>query len=247
MGRCVIEQASRDPRFHIVAAIDQTGDRTLPPCDVIIDFTNAAGTMEWLSVCEKHRVAMVIGATGHDQRQLTRIEQAARSVPIVKAANFSVGVNVLLDLVGKVAAALGPDYDIEIVETHHRHKVDAPSGTALAIADELRGATGQGESLPSGPRQSPLSDPSRDRKGAVIFGRHGATGQRPSGQLAIHAVRMGDIVGRHEVHFGGPGETITIRHAAHSRDTFAAGALRAAAWVVGRAPGLYGMRDVLGT
>lgn len=227
MGRTVIGCAERDPRFQVVARIDQGGDRTIPACDVLVDFTNAPGTMEWLDVCTSRRTPLVIGATGHSEAQLARIAEAGRTIPIVKAANFSVGVNVLLALVAKVAAELGPDYDIEIVETHHRNKVDAPSGTALAISDALK------------PAQS------RDHEGAVIFGRRGAAGVRPRGQIAIHAVRMGDIVGEHEVHFSGPGETVTIRHRAHSRETFAVGALRASAWIVGRDPGLYGMGDVL--
>jgi len=231
MGRCVIECAARDSRFQLIAAVDQSDARTLPECDVLIDFTNAAGTMEWLSECEQRRVAMVIGATGHDEKQAARIAQAAKTIPIVKAANFGVGINVLLDVIGHVAAALGPGYDIEIVETHHRNKVDAPSGTALAIAEELKRLQSRGSKGP-------------DR---LVFGRHGQVGARPEGQIAIHAVRMGDIVGQHEVHFGGPGETMTIRHAARSRDTFAVGALRAAAWIVGRPPGVYGMRDVLTT
>lgn len=116
---------------------------------------------------------------------------------------------------------------MEIVETHHRHKIDAPSGTALTLADEIAEATGR----------------SRD---CVVFGREGRVGERPTGQIGVHAVRMGEIVGQHEVHFSGPGETVTLRHTAHSRDTFAAGALRAAAWVVGKEPGSYTMQDVIG-
>ncbi len=238
MGRCVLELASRDPRFEIAAAIDRDAERTFPACDVLIDFTDADGTMAWIDMCERRRVSMVIGATGHDERQLARIAEVARAIPIVKAANFSIGMQVVLNAVGRIAKELGEEYDIEIVETHHRHKIDAPSGTALTVVDQIK--------------------QSRDRKGAdnaaaspvvgdtnVVFGRHGQVGERPHGQIGVHAVRMGEVVGQHEIHFSGPGETITIRHTAQSRETFAAGTLRAAAWVVGRPPGLYSMRDVL--
>ena len=233
MGRCVIELAAHDSRFEIAAAIDRSAQRTLPTCDVVIDFTDSAGTMQWLEACETRRVPMVIGATGHDEAQLARIAQVARSIPIVKAANFSVGMQVVLNILGRTAKELGDEYDVEIVETHHRHKIDAPSGTALAFASEIQGGKEQ----------------SRDREGAdhLVFGRHGKVGERPKGQIGVHAIRMGEIVGQHEVHFSGSGETITIRHTAHSRETFAAGVLRAAAWIIGKPSGLYSMRNVLGT
>ncbi len=233
MGRCVLELATHDSRFELAAAIDRSAQRTLPGCDALIDFTDAAGTMEWLKACETRRVPMVIGATGHDEAQLARIAQVARSIPIVKTANFSVGVQAVLNILGKIKKELGEDYDIEIVESHHRHKTDAPSGTALAFVSEIQ----------EGKEQS------RDREGAdhLVFGRHGKVGERPKGEIGVHAVRMGEIVGQHEIHFSGPGETITIRHTAHSRETFAAGALRAAAWIIGKPPDLYSMRNVLGT
>lgn len=230
MGRCVVELASSDARFEVVAKLER-GDRVeLPKCDVLVDFTDAGGTGEWLEFCRERRVAMVIGATGHDEALERRIVEAATVIPIVKAANFSVGVNTLLKWVGQLAAELGSGYDIEIVETHHRNKVDAPSGTALALADALR-------------------KPSRDREeagsGLVVGRRQGETGVRPVGEIGIHAVRMGEVVGRHEIHFSGPGETITIKHVAESRTMFAVGALRAAEWVVGKPAKLYGMRDVV--
>lgn len=229
MGRCVTDLASRDPRFEVAAAIDLGASTSLPACDVLIDFTNAEGTMEWLPACATRLVPMVIGATGHDQSQHARIVDAARIIPIVRAANFSIGIQVILNALGRIATELGDDYDVEIVETHHRHKIDAPSGTALNLLEQVH--------------------QSRDRKGAddVVFGRHGKTGERPKRQIGVHAIRMGEVVGQHEIHFSGPGETITIRHTAHSRETFAAGALRAAAWIVGKPPGLYSMRNVLGT
>ena len=244
-GQRVLELARRDDRFAIAAALTasdcptcgsklRVGDQDIRvvdtlegPADVLIDFTVAAGTMAWLEVCALRRIPMVIGATGHDDRQLALIRETAGVIPIVKATNFSVGINVILNLVGRLARELGADYDLEIAEAHHRHKVDAPSGTALTLLDELLAATG------------------RTREEHAVFGRHGRTGERPPGQIGVHALRLGEIVGRHEIHFSGPGETITLQHTAHSRDTFAAGALRAAAWVVGREPGLYTMRDVM--
>lgn len=232
MGRCVIDLASRDSRFEVAAAIDLGTQHSVPACDVLIDFTDAAGTMEWLKTCESRRLPMVIGATGHDEAQLARIAQVARSLPIVKAANFSVGMQVVLNVLGRIADELGDEYDIEIVETHHRHKTDAPSGTAFSLLAELQ-----------------RSDQNRDREGAgnVVFGRHGKVGARPKGEIGVHAVRMGEVVGQHEIHFSGPGETITICHVAHSRESFAAGALRASSWVIGKPPGMYSMRNVLGT
>jgi len=244
MGRCVLELAARDSRFEIAAAIDLGAQHPVPACDVVIDFTDAAGTMEWLKTCETRRLPLVIGATGHDEAQLARITQVARSIPIVKAANFSVGMQVVLGIVGRIAAELGDEYDTEIVETHHRHKIDAPSGTALALlAEAQRGAEQNLEHKGAGGRvASPLLSVA-----TVVFGRHGQVGERPKGQIGVHSIRMGEIVGQHEIHFSGPGETITIRHTAHSRETFAAGALRAAAWIIGKPPGLYSMRNVLGT
>ena len=233
MGRCVLEVAAHDSRFEVVAAIDLGTQQLIPACDVLIDFTDAAGTIEWLKTCESRRLPMVMGTTGHDEAQLTRITQVARGIAVVKAANFSVGVQVVLGVVGRIVAELGDEYDIEIVETHHRHKSDAPSGTALSLLAEIQRGTEQ----------------VRGRKGPdhVVFGRRGKVSERSKGEIGVHAIRMGEIVGQHEIHFSGPGETITLRHTAHSRETFAAGALRAAAWIIGRPPGLYSMRNVLGT
>jgi len=245
-GRCVVERAVRDDRFEVVAAmthancpscdaIVQYADKPITvtsdlheTCDVLVDFTIADGTIAWLRKCLERGIPLVTGATGHSPDQLAEIESAVSRIPIVKAANFSVGINLLLNLVGRVARELGDDYDTEIVEAHHRHKVDAPSGTALALLDEWLEATG------------------RTRDADAVFGRQGQTGERPTGQIGVHAVRMGDVVGRHEIHFSGPGESLQITHTAHSRDTFAAGALRAAAWIINKPPGLYTMRDVVG-
>ena len=243
VGRAALERAARDERFEIAAALtkpacssscptinvadrDITVSETLGvDCDVLIDFTVADGTMAWLEVCRERRIAMVIGVTGHSDEQLARIKEAATVIPIVKATAFSVGIQSILGIVGPLARQLGEDYDVEIVEAHHRYKVDAPSGTALALADEIAAAT-------------------RRSRDDVVFGREGAVGEKPTGQIGIHAVRMGEIVGYHEIHFSGPGETITLRHTAHSRAAFTTGALRAAAWIVGQRPALYTLGQV---
>lgn len=250
MGARIYALASADERFKVVAALDKAGhpdlgrdfgeraglgrtglpiqDRTETEFDVLIDFSSPAGTAHWLEHCVTYRRAIIVGTTGHTPEQLARIEAAATSIPVLKASNMSVGVNLLFKLAAQVAAALGDDYDVEIVEAHHRFKADAPSGTAVTIRDEIIKATGR--------------DPDED----VIYGRRGNTGQRPQRQIGMHALRLGDTVGEHEIHFGNLGETITLKHSAHTRDTFVQGALRAAAWLAGKAPGRYDMHDVLG-
>ena len=192
---------------------------------MLIDFSVAGATSQWLEVCKGRSVPMVIGSTGHTDAQLTEIKLAATEIPILKASNFSVGIQTVLGMLSRIKAELGNTYDVEIIETHHRHKVDAPSGTALAMLDEL-GAGADG----------PIE---------VVFGREGNVGRRPVGQIGVHSVRLGEIVGQHEIHFSGPGETVTIRHTAHSREAFAGGALRAAHWIMGRSARLYTMADVL--
>jgi len=244
-GNSVLGLAVEDERFEVAAALSaesdplcgatvRIGQREVPivptldvPCDVLIDFTLPEGTMTLLKVCVARRLAMVIGATGYDDAQLETIRQASKTIPIVMASNFSLGINVLLDLVGRVARELGADYDVEIVEAHHRHKLDAPSGTARGFVEAVRSA-----------RED-------DDRSKVVYGRHGPVGERLAGEIGVHAVRMGELVGQNEIHFSGPGETITLKHAAHSRDTFAGGALRAARWVVGRPAGLYSMDQVM--
>lgn len=243
MGRCVLGLAARDDRFDVVAAMTKSGcpmaGKRFPvgsrevlvtttldyECDVLIDFSIAEATTQWLEICKERAVPMVIGSTGHTDAQLSEIKLAATEIPILKASNFSVGIQAVLGMLSRIKAELGDTYDVEIVETHHRHKVDAPSGTAFAMLDEL-GARMEG----------PIE---------VVFGRQGNVGQRPAGQIGVHSVRLGEIVGQHEIHFSGPGETVTIRHTAHSREAFAGGALRAAQWIVGRPAGLYSMADVL--
>lgn len=196
--------------------------------DVMIDFSLPAGTLNVLPMCVEKRVPMVVGTTGFDAEGIGRIEDAAASVPIVFAPNMSVGVNLLFKLVGEVAKTLGSDYDVEIVETHHRLKKDAPSGTALGLAASIEAAL------------------DRDLQVDARYGRQGQVGERRKHEIGIHAVRGGDVVGDHTVVFATQGERIELTHRAHSRETFVRGALRAAKWVQGKKPGLYSMREVLG-
>jgi len=245
MGRCVLQRALRDPAFQVSAALvhpedAQVGatvrvddvdvplaDKLGTSCDVLIEFTDATGTMAWLDVCRRLELPMVIGATGHDASQLRRIGEAAEGIAIVKSMNFSAGASLLVRLAAEAAQALGEVFDIEVTEAHHRHKVDAPSGTAVALVEALRAARGGA---------SPLE---------VTHSREGKTGPRVPGQIGVHSLRMGELAGWHEVYFSSGGETLTLRHVAESREPFAAGALRAAQWVVGQPPGLYSMADVL--
>jgi len=196
--------------------------------DVVIDFTTPASTLSLLERLAGTGTAVVLGATGLDAEQRERVTDAARSLPIVYAANYSVGVTLALDLLERSARALDADYDIELVEAHHRHKVDAPSGTALAMGEAL--ARGRGRTLEE----------------VALYAREGITGARERGTIGFQTLRGGDIVGEHTVLFVGAGERLEITHRAHQRMTFARGAVRAALWLVGRRSGLYDMRDVLG-
>ena len=202
--------------------------QALPLSDVIIDFTAPAATLHHVSQAVQHKRAMVIGTTGFSLDEMNQLRQRAKSIPCVQAPNMSVGITVLLQMIGKVAQALGDDYDLEIIDTHHNKKKDAPSGTALKLAKTLAVAKGW------------------DLQEAGIYARHGLVGERTKNEIGIQSVRAGDIVGDHTVLYAGPGERIEITHRAHNRDPFAHGALRAAEWVVRQPPGLYGMADVLG-
>ncbi|SPJ23368.1 4-hydroxy-tetrahydrodipicolinate reductase [Palleronia abyssalis] len=196
--------------------------------DAVIDFTAPDATVALAKSAAEAGVAHVIGTTGFDDSHIAQLDACADRIAIVRAGNMSLGVNLLTQLVRQVAASLGVEYDIEVVEAHHRHKVDAPSGTALMLGEAA--AEGRGISL------SGMADRARD----------GITGPREAGHIGFHAIRGGDIIGAHDVIFAGPGETITISHAATDRQLFAKGALRAALWTVGKAPGHYDMLDVLG-
>ena len=194
--------------------------------EAIIDFSAPSGTVHWAGVARERKIGLIVGTTGLTESNLAVLADAAADIPIVQSPNMSVGVNLLFKVVGEVARALGPDYDIEIAETHHRFKKDAPSGTALGLARSICQATG------------------KDIARTLVYGREGIS-PRKAGEIGMHALRLGDTVGEHSVAFGNLGETITLSHSAHTRDTFVRGALRAAEWIVGRKPGLYTMQDVL--
>jgi 4-hydroxy-tetrahydrodipicolinate reductase len=195
---------------------------------VLIDFTRPEGTMAHLAVCSANGVAMVIGTTGFTDSQKAEIAQAAKHIPIMMAPNMSVGVNVTLKLLEMAAKTLATGYDIEIIEAHHRHKVDAPSGTALKMGEVIAEALG------------------RDLKDCAVYAREGVTGERDPSSIGFATIRGGDIVGDHTVLFAGTGERIEITHKSSSRSTYAQGSLRAARFLAGQKSGLFDMFDVLG-
>jgi 4-hydroxy-tetrahydrodipicolinate reductase len=216
-----------------LAGIGRTGVHVSAHCDVqfdvLVDFSLPRGTRQWIDICTRSQRPIVIGTTGHRDDELRHIREASDRIAVLKAPNMSLGVNVLLRLARQLGAVLDVAYDVEITETHHRFKVDAPSGTALALRDAVtRGRESAGS-----------------KEWTFTYGRHGETGQRPAGEIGIHSLRSGDTVGKHTVSFGTLGERISVTHEAHSRDTFAVGALRAAKWIVTRPPGQYQMQDVL--
>jgi 4-hydroxy-tetrahydrodipicolinate reductase len=253
MGRMILKVISETPSTELVAAIERPAspllgqdagtvaglaplgvalrpdlDEALSQADVIIDFTAPAATAWTVSRAAEHEVGMVIGTTGLGEAEKRAIWHAAERIPIVLSANMSLGVNVLFGLLAQAATALGKDYDVEIVELHHRLKKDAPSGTALAMANVLAEALG------------------RDLEKDARYGRQGEVGARTPDEIAVLAVRGGDIVGEHTAYFCGMGERLEITHRASSRETFARGAVRASEWLRDRDPGLYDMQDVLG-
>ena len=244
MGRRVIELLAARTDMALGAAIDHPTSPligqtvagaqvaselgSLAGCQVYIDFTTPEGTEAAARAAAEHRVAAVVGTTGLARGAEEALAELARVSPVLVAANFSLGVNLMLVLAETAARALGGGFDLEIVEAHHRHKRDAPSGTALALARAL--AAGRGVELET----------------VLTTARSGEVGARPDGEIGVVAVRGGDVIGDHTAFFLGEGERIELTHRAGSRDLFAAGALRAAAWLAGRAPGRYTMRDVLG-
>ncbi len=203
-------------------------DEVAEGADVLIEFTLPEPTMVNLARAAELNLAVVIGTTGLSSEQIGELDTLATGIPVVFSPNMSLGINLMFRLVAQAAQALGDGYDIEIWEAHHRLKKDAPSGTALKLYQLLCEATG------------------RDPATAGVYGRKGMIGERTDDEIGIQVIRAGDIVGQHTVFFGGLGETIEITHRAHSRDTFARGAIRAARWVAGRQAGLYSMADVLG-
>ncbi len=249
MGSKVVANVWKDKELQLVAALERGGHPLLGQdigsalgekecgikvarefdgsADVLIDFSEPASSVEKATHCASVGTALIICTTGHSLEQTSKIKEAAHQVPCLISPNMSLGVNLIFQLAAQVAKALGDDYDIEIVETHHRFKKDAPSGTALKIAQEICRA-----------RNKKLED-------VVIYGREGLVGERPHGEIGIHALRVGDTVGDHKVIFGNLGETVELVHSAHSRDTFAAGAVKAAKFIVNKPPGLYEMKDVI--
>jgi len=237
MGRALIDAVQADKDFTLVSALDVPGSAAvgtqvggvkvtsdlgaIAQADALIDFTRPEGTLKHL----KHARAMVIGTTGFTEEDKGAIAEAAKRIPIVMAANFAIGVNATYKLAETAARILGDDYDVEIVEAHHKHKVDAPSGTALQLGEIIAKVL---------------------QKKDFVFGRKGVIGERQPKQIGFHAIRGGDIVGEHTVIFAGQGERVEVTVRSQSRTTYAQGALRAARFLQGKAPGLYGMGDVLG-
>ncbi|MFP4052561.1 MAG: 4-hydroxy-tetrahydrodipicolinate reductase [Phycisphaerae bacterium] len=250
MGRRIAALAIESERFDVVAAMEAAGHEDLgkdvgdlagvgpfgvkvtedlgdSDPQVIIDFSLPEGTMKWIDICRKKKIGMIIGTTGLTESQEAAVVDASQEIPLVHAGNYSVGINLLVKLVAEAARVLGADYDIEISETHHRFKKDAPSGTAIMLAKSICNAT------------------NKNYGEVATFGRGGQQPRVP-GEIGMHALRVGDTVGEHEVHFGNLGETVTLSHSAHTRDTFVRGALRAAGWLSDKKPGMYDIGDVLG-
>jgi 4-hydroxy-tetrahydrodipicolinate reductase len=214
----------------IVAGLDLGDDVTkeIGGCDVVVDFSHPSATEANRSACLSAAKPWVIGTTGHSNDERALIEETSKSLPVILSPNFSVGVNALFWLTREAARLLGEDFDLEIMETHHRLKKDAPSGTAKKLAEIL------------------CETRKLDYAKNVRHGREGPIGERPANEIGVHSIRGGDVVGDHTVTFSGRGERLELTHKASSRDTFAAGALRAARWIVGKPAGLYSMEDVLG-
>jgi 4-hydroxy-tetrahydrodipicolinate reductase len=230
MGHALVACAANFRDLNVIAQVDRGDDlRTvIGESDVLVDFSWHASTADIAAFCAKHRKPLVIGTTGQSDADRAKILKLKSKIPIVWTSNFSTGVNTLFWLTRKAAEILGPDFDLEVVEMHHRLKKDAPSGTAKSLAEILADV-----------RQLQLEK-------AVRHGRAGIVGERTSGEIGIHSIRGGDVVGDHTVIFANTGERVELTHKASSRDTFANGALRAAQWVVKQKPGLYDMQDVLG-
>ena len=252
MGRMLLEAVAQDSHAALAAALEVAGspqvgrdagemvgaprgvlisdkpEQALAGTDVLIDFTRPEGTLQHLAICRRLKVRMVIGTTGFGEAGKKAIADAAREIGIVFAPNMSVGVNVTLKLLELAAQAMGSDHDIEIIEAHHKYKVDAPSGTALKMGEVVAGAMGK-----------KLAD-------CAVYAREGHTGERKPGSIGFATIRGGDIVGDHTVLFAGTGERVEITHRSSSRTTYAQGALRAAQFLMGKPAGLYDMWDVLG-
>lgn len=253
MGRMLIEAVQDNPQTILTAAIERQGSSlvgadagevaaigrldvqivddlqsVINDIDVLIDFSLPDATEQNMQICAANNVAMVIGTTGFNAQQEQVLAKASEQVPIVYAGNYSTGVNLSLKLLGMAAKAFGKDADVEVIEAHHKHKIDAPSGTAYMMAEAVAQARGQ------------------NLKDVAVYGREGQTGAREVGSIGIHAIRGGEIIGDHTVMFIADGEVVEITHRARARMTFAAGAVRAATWIVQQSAGQYNMQDVLG-
>jgi 4-hydroxy-tetrahydrodipicolinate reductase len=230
VGQALVACAKNFHDLKIVAEVDRDGDLAdvISKSDAVVDFSLHSATPKIVELCVKNKKAIVIGTTGHSEVEKKAITKAQRTIPMVWASNFSTGVNTLFWLTCKAAEILGPDFDLEIVEMHHRLKKDAPSGTAKTLAEILAGV-----------RKLQLDKAAR-------HGRAGIVGERTTSEIGIHSIRGGDVVGDHTVIFANVGERLELTHKASSRETFANGALRAALWVVKQKPGIYDMQDVLG-
>jgi len=253
MGRMLIEAVEDNPQTSLSAAIEREGSSligadagevaaierlnikivddlvsVIDDIDVLIDFSLPDATEQNMQTCAEHKVAMVIGTTGFNEQQEQVLTEASKHIPIVYAGNYSTGVNLSLKLLGMAAKAFGNEADVEVIEAHHKHKIDAPSGTAYMMAQAVAEARGQ------------------NLKEVAVYGREGQTGAREAGSIGIHAIRGGEIIGDHTVMFIADGEVVEITHRAHARMTFAAGAVRATTWVIQQKAGQYNMQDVLG-
>ena len=253
MGRMLIEAVQDNPQTSLSAAIEREGSSligadagevaaierlnikivddlvsVIDDMDVLIDFSLPDATEQNMQTCAEHKVAMVIGTTGFNEQQEQVLTEASKHIPIVYAGNYSTGVNLSLKLLGMAAKAFGNEADVEVIEAHHKHKIDAPSGTAYMMAQAVAEARGQ------------------NLKEVAVYGREGQTGAREAGSIGIHAIRGGEIIGDHTVMFIADGEVVEITHRARARMTFAAGAVRATTWVIQQKAGQYNMQDVLG-
>ncbi len=239
MGRTLLALGQEDPNIRIVGGFDPYADPTTfdvpvfadaakidTPMDVIVDFSRPEALEDILSVATRMHSAAIFATTGYSQQQSDRIREASRSLAVFRTSNFSLGINLLIGLCRKAAQFLGDAYDIEIIEQHHNRKVDAPSGTAITLAEEINDA--------------------RNNSKRFTYGRVGGQAKRAADEIGIHAVRGGTVVGKHDVLFLGTDEVITLSHEAQSKAVFAQGALRAAQFLKGAAPGMYSMQDVIG-
>jgi len=230
MGKMLVEAVNAAPDAELAAAFDieDDADAAIAGADCLIDFTRPEGTLKHLDICRRRGVHAVIGTTGFTAEQKLQIEAVSRDIPVVFAPNMAVGVNAVFKLLDVAARILNEGYDVEVIEAHHRMKVDAPSGTALRMGEVVAAALG------------------RDLKDCAVYGREGHTGERPDTQIGFSTIRGGDIVGDHTVLFAGTGERIEITHKSASRMSYALGSLRAARFMRGKQNGLFDMQDVLG-